>query len=422
MGPITLFDKSFLQMLSTDEAVWFDHYFLGVVAPIFFVETLADLGKPARAGKTPEEEVAIIAAKTPEISGVPCHFHQELCIHDLLGHRVPMNSQVPVAGARQVRRAGQNGAVLEETPEARAFRRWKTGRFDELERFHARAWRAHLASIDLSRLQAAMRAVGVSPQTCKSLEQAKAYADEGVRALTKSVGRFAATLHSLQVPEDVRPVITERWKKAKKPGLHTFAPYAAHLLSIELFFRLAIGANLLGTSRPSHRADIAYLNYLPFCQVFVSEDHVHQRCAPLFLRPDQVFIRASNLKANLKTINEHFLAQPGALGQGIHRFAQTLPAGVTGVAYDLCARYAPGRLPGARREVDLTETAPEKTDNLRRTINDWVDAPEVARPQPVQDGELASFVIKRVVHSKRGSWFQIDPSIPQNEEGESHGS
>lgn len=28
MGPIVLFDKSFLQALSVDEAVWFDHFFL----------------------------------------------------------------------------------------------------------------------------------------------------------------------------------------------------------------------------------------------------------------------------------------------------------------------------------------------------------------------------------------------------------
>lgn len=419
MGPVALFDKSFLQMLSTDEAVWFDHFFLGVVAPIFFVETLADLEKPARAGKTPEEEVAIIATKTPEVSGVPCHFHHELCINDLLGNRVPMNSQVPVAGARHVRRAGQSGAVLEETPESKAFRRWKSGHFQELERFHARAWRSVLASVDLSGLQAAMRALGVSPQTCKSLEQAKAFADQGVRAVTRSTGRFAATLHALQVPPDVRHTITERWKRAKKPELTEFAPYAAHLLAVDLFFRIAIGANLLGTSRASHTADLAYLYYLPFCQAFVSEDHLHRRCAPLFLRKDQVFVRASDLKASLKAINELFLAQPGALQQGIHRFAQTLPYGPSGAAYDLCERYAPGRLPGAKREADLTDAPPEKTEALRRRVIEWAKAPDAGRPSSMREDELASFVVKRIVHGKRGSWFQIDPSIPSNDDEES---
>ena len=48
MGPIALFDKSFLQSLSVDESVWFDHFFLPVVSPLFFVETLADLAKAPR--------------------------------------------------------------------------------------------------------------------------------------------------------------------------------------------------------------------------------------------------------------------------------------------------------------------------------------------------------------------------------------
>jgi hypothetical protein len=30
MGPITLFDKSFIQSLSLDEAVWFDKFFMPV--------------------------------------------------------------------------------------------------------------------------------------------------------------------------------------------------------------------------------------------------------------------------------------------------------------------------------------------------------------------------------------------------------
>jgi hypothetical protein len=46
MGPVALFDKSFLQSLSLDDAVWFDHFFAPVICPIFFVETLADLKKP----------------------------------------------------------------------------------------------------------------------------------------------------------------------------------------------------------------------------------------------------------------------------------------------------------------------------------------------------------------------------------------
>jgi hypothetical protein len=45
MGQIALFDKSFLEGLNLDEAVWFDHFFLANVCPMFYVETQSDLAK-----------------------------------------------------------------------------------------------------------------------------------------------------------------------------------------------------------------------------------------------------------------------------------------------------------------------------------------------------------------------------------------
>jgi hypothetical protein len=45
MGPMALFDKSFLQSISTDEAVWFDHFFIPIICPVFYVETLGNLAK-----------------------------------------------------------------------------------------------------------------------------------------------------------------------------------------------------------------------------------------------------------------------------------------------------------------------------------------------------------------------------------------
>ncbi len=65
MGPIALFDKSFIQSLSLDESVWFDHFFLTNVCPVFFIETLADLGKRENGDKNPYREVEIIADKFP---------------------------------------------------------------------------------------------------------------------------------------------------------------------------------------------------------------------------------------------------------------------------------------------------------------------------------------------------------------------
>lgn len=71
MGPIALFDKSFVQGLSVDESVWFDHLFTTIICPMLYVETLADLGKTLGGGKSPEKGVSIIADKVPEMHSNP---------------------------------------------------------------------------------------------------------------------------------------------------------------------------------------------------------------------------------------------------------------------------------------------------------------------------------------------------------------
>jgi hypothetical protein len=49
MGPIVLFDKSFIEMLNVDEAVLFDALYSSVICPVFYSEVLADLSKQPRA-------------------------------------------------------------------------------------------------------------------------------------------------------------------------------------------------------------------------------------------------------------------------------------------------------------------------------------------------------------------------------------
>jgi hypothetical protein len=66
----TLFDKSAVQSLNVDEAVWFDNFYRTVISSLFFVEALADLSKEVPEGRTPEQGVGNIVAKTPETGSV----------------------------------------------------------------------------------------------------------------------------------------------------------------------------------------------------------------------------------------------------------------------------------------------------------------------------------------------------------------
>lgn len=330
MGPIALFDKSFLQSISTDESVWFDHVFMPIVCPVFYVETLGNLAKEPSKRGPPEVIVRDIANKFPEWAGSPCGFHVDMAISDLLGHHIELRHQIPRPGARPVK----SGFVFDQTPEEEAFQRWQKGAFHDVERLAAAVWSKALGELDLAAVGREMRALGFTPKACKSLADAKAIADALVNGTEKPFARPALAIQFFHIPQHLHPAIAAAWQNSGKRTLPEFAPYAAYALTVEIFFQVALGAGLIGGERPSNRTDIAYLFYLPFSMVFVSSDDLHRRTAPLFMRPDQAFVWGIDLKPALRTINEHFLQLPEQEREkGISAFAAARESRLQSVGY-----------------------------------------------------------------------------------------
>jgi hypothetical protein len=157
MGPVTVFDKSALQALNMDEAVWLEAHFLTNVAPLFYVETLADLEKAAAEGRSSEGVVRTLAARTPS-DACPNVHHRTLISAELQGQDIELGGRVMVA-AGEYRRAldGSLGMHIDEFPEAAMLLRWKAGEFDETEREVAKMWRADLAVHEPERTVAIVR-------------------------------------------------------------------------------------------------------------------------------------------------------------------------------------------------------------------------------------------------------------------------
>ena len=410
MGPITLFDKSFLQSLSLDESVWFDHFFLINVCPLFYVETLADLDKPVGRGRSPEHEVAIIADKFPEMHGSPSLHHVDLCVRDLLGQTVPMTGQMVLGGGRPVSR----GVVFERSPEAEAFGRWQKGEFEQIEHVYAQTWRRGLASISASHLLDGTDVGDLNTGRLRTLEEAKALAENVVSRADRTKLALRLAVKFLNVPSHMRREIARRWRLAGEPPLTEYAPYAAHVLMVQLFFEMAVASKLISNERPSNRVDIAYLFYLPFCMMFVSSDRLHARCTPLFLRGDQEFVWGLDLKANLREINGHYQRLPEDIKrEGLFAFALDPPQVGSGLVGRLWDRFMP-----TWREKDA---AGDETDLKARPsveeIRVMVDSPSL--PAHEIDYDLAtpdSVVIERRVRRKKGAWFQV-PDTAQTREG-----
>ena len=49
------------------------------------------------------------------------------------------------------------------------------------------------------------------------------------------------------------------WLDVGAPSIYEFAPYAAYVATVRLFFQLAVTFDLISGERPGNVADIAYL-------------------------------------------------------------------------------------------------------------------------------------------------------------------
>ncbi len=222
-GPITIFDKSTPQGLNPDEACWFGNFYRANITPMFFVETLADLEKEIKGGRTPEQVVGNIAGKTPVLGAHANVHHSELCISNLLGHHVQMERVPVIRGGRPFLSGGRSGVSFRQPPELEALQRWQEGRFEQVERRFARGWRRMLSQLDLNSVYQHIRRLGGGKVRVKTLHEAKAWSEKFVRGDGRRYTTLRAACELLDVPDDLVPRIIARWKNAGGPALPDFA-------------------------------------------------------------------------------------------------------------------------------------------------------------------------------------------------------
>ena len=410
MGPITIFDKSFLQSLSIDESVWFDNFFTTNIPPLFYVETLADLEKNVRKGRTPEQEVGIIASKTPEMHSSPNMFHTEMCIANMLGNNIPMDGRIMMQGGSPVKSGGKTGVIFEEPPEVKACNRWQNGEFLEIEREQAKQWRSMLKSLDFDSVIKNIQSLGITTDNCKTLEDAKSLADKILSGGIDKSKAMKLALDFFSIPIHLHQQIFKNWQLYNYPPITAYAPYTAFMLNIDLFFYIAASSSLIAKERVTNKVDIAYLYYLPFCSVFVSSDKLHRRCAHLFLNSGQRFIWGFDLKDGLKEMDEHFdKLSDEEKEKGLFSFATEPPKDdkyfITKLYDDLFPSW----------RVKHKPTIPLKKETNDKLLE---EVKKISDAQPLKKEDIDfdisnpdSMVLKRRINKHKGKWFQIDKNI-----------
>ncbi len=165
----------------------------------------------------------------------------------------------------------------------------------------------------------------------KTLEDAKLLADTIIDCMEPEwlIGFGLALLGVPEATEHVR----KDWIAQRRPRSgNTFPISSSSSRSISLLPRSANPT----AQEPSHQVDLAYLYYLPFCDVFTSKDNFHAQVVPLFLNtrplpdgvagPRQTFVNGTELKDDLRKLDEYYSARPEHIrAQGLFNFRSSPP-------------------------------------------------------------------------------------------------
>jgi hypothetical protein len=412
-GPTLTFDKSFLQSINPDEAMWLDNFFACNITPLFFIETLADIEKEVHKGRTPEQVVGSLAYKTPDMHSQMNPFHLSVLEAELLGRtKVDMDGRIFKAGGQVVTLNDQQGIIHKMSKEEEAFNRWQHGDFLDLERQLAKAWRKSVSGMDHSQAYENFKKLygGNKP---KDLAHAKQLADFLIDSLDQEQS-FRMGMDLFAVPPAEQNHILTRWAAAGKLPIRKFLPYFRHLFGVDLFFYLAIAADLISRVRPAGKADnqvdIAYLYYLPFCRIFTSSDNLHERVVPLFLRENQSFVKGAELKADLRKLDEHYSALPDDLkAKSIFAFATDPPLDTSFLVTRLWDKHRPN---WRKQKADTTELTPELQKALlnlaKKMAKESQPQTDVSMyPKSIED--VSYIHMERQVLRKKGKWIRVPP-------------
>jgi hypothetical protein len=417
LGPLSLdmpaglhliFDKSALQSFNLDETNWLDHFYTTVITPLFFAEALADLEKEVGRGKTPEQVVGALAHKTPDMNSAACPHHAGLVAGVLYGGELPLDGRIPRGEGKVVELDGQQGLYYSKQPEEEALDRWYKNEFLDVERQFAKGWRRNLCNINHDQEYAYFQKWFLLGRP-KSLPAVKTMVDAYLDGSPQDgVMRFGMTM--IGIPEDPQVEIMQRWRAANSPPVREFAPYMRHILGVDLFFHLGVAADLISRDRPKGKADnkvdMAYLYYLPFCHVFVSGDNLHKRTVPLFLRSDQSFVDAAEMKADLAKLDAHYSVLPEAeKAKGFFKIAPHPPLEGDYLIAKLWDKRGRQWREHALKPPPLDQEHDKKIIAELKKISDASKAADPSARLNLQDA--AFLTINRTVLRRKGKWKRM---------------
>lgn len=297
-----IIDKSTFQSLSFEELYRLSCYYKHIITPVLTMEILGDLKKEVQEGNTPSEDrVKDFANKLFPMETIVNLHYKTIIKGELLGNTISFDGRPHVGMKKAVTsESGMKGYLIEESEEEKSIYKWKEGNFTEADHELSALWRMTTTQADL------LERLKKSLKPDKSLrfvdfKELDKYVTEVLNDPNIQEFLLISLLENYDIEADAAVQIFGRWYQSGNPLIKEFAPYAFHCLRVDSLFLFGLTSGLIGT-RPTNRVDLEYFYYLPFGNVFTSNDKFHKSLIPLLLREDQKFIVGQELKEDLKNI------------------------------------------------------------------------------------------------------------------------
>lgn len=400
-----------LQSLTVDESCWLENFFISNMTPLFYVESLADLSKEFKDDRTPRKFVSQLAERTPTMDCYPNIHHNTLILNELFGKKIPMDGRPLIAGGKlKITQEGQTLVDHDLFPEDKALIRWQEEKFTVLEKEFAFHWREDLLNLNLENKISLVKNILPKGIKLNNLEKIKTFINNFIEQEDMMILELLCSL--IDVIDPYREQIREKWMEHKPRNLIEMAPYTAFILSIDLFYYLSIHLGQISGVRKSNRIDIAYLYYLPFCNVFSSSDKLHKRVAPLFMNSEQVFIDGITFKKALKWLDDYYSKLSEKVKkEGLVKFA-TYPPEEKNLVSDLWDKY----LILWRKHLQEKKLTKPKTKKEEKEIVDkmnWIKKQSLTLGQPLEFDAVDSVMFTKKVRLKKGKWNLFPPEVEE---------
>lgn len=406
-------DKSTFQSLSFDELFRLSCYYKHIITPVLTMEILGDLKKEAQEGKAPpEERVKDFAKKLFPMETVVNLHYKVLLKGDLLGNPISFDGRPHVGINKAVAsESGMRGYLIEETEEEKSIYKWKDGNFSEADHELSALWRMTTTQEDLlERLKKSLNPDAAIKFV--DFHELNKFVSESITSPATQEFLLISLLQNYDIDAMSSVQIFGRWNQEGKPLIKDFAPFAFHCLRVDTLFLFGLTSGLIGT-RPTNRVDLEYLYYLPFGNIFTSNDKVHKNLVPLLLQDYQRFITGSELKEDLKNI----VAYLNTLEiEERRKFKNVPPIIDTSITFQLWKKFFnyPQKSNWNR---EISEAEKEKMKEKMKEFERALDGESIN----LESGEDAEFVIKKSWLSKTDPCFcgsgkkVIDCCIPETE-------